>query len=95
MLRKVLAIESGREITAEFKNEAEYNAYCRKVINDCLDICLSSLSLEEVVKLWENCTKNRHKIHNSVILQRFSCLQFKQRIVLFPLSGFPLYAYRP
>ena len=53
MLRKVLAIESGREITAEFKNEAEYNAYCRKVINDCLDICLSSLSLEEVVKLWE------------------------------------------
>lgn len=53
MPRKVLAIESGREITAEFKNEAEYNAYCRKVINDCLDICLSSLSLEEVVKLWE------------------------------------------
>lgn len=53
MLRKVLAIESGREITAEFKNEAEYNAYCRKVINGCLDICLSSLSLEEVVKLWE------------------------------------------
>ena len=53
MLRKVLAIESGREITAELKNEAEYNAYCRKVINDCLDICLSSLSLEEVVKLWE------------------------------------------
>lgn len=53
MLRKVLAIESGREITAEFKNEAEYNAYCRKVINDCLDICLSSLSLEEVVKLWD------------------------------------------
>ena len=53
MLRKVLAIESGREITTEFKNEAEYNAYCRKVINDCLDICLSSLSLEEVVKLWE------------------------------------------
>lgn len=53
MLRKVLAIESGREITAEFKDEAEYNAYCRKVINDCLDICLSSLSLEEVVKLWE------------------------------------------
>ena len=53
MLRKVLALESGREITAEFKNEAEYNAYCRKVINDCLDICLSSLSLEEVVKLWE------------------------------------------
>ena len=53
MLRQVLAIESGREITAEFKNEAEYNASCRKVINDCLDICLSSLSLEEVVKLWE------------------------------------------
>ncbi len=53
MLRKVLAIESGREIPAEFTDEAEYNPYCRKVINDCLDICLSSLSLEEVVKLWE------------------------------------------
>ena len=28
------------------------------------------------------CTKNRRKIHHSVILQRFSCIQFKRRIVL-------------
>lgn len=53
MVRKVLAVESGRKITAEFKDEAEYNAYCEKVIKDCLDILLSSLSLEEVAKLWE------------------------------------------
>lgn len=58
VLRKTLAIESGRKITAEFKNEAEYNEYCRKVINDCLDICFSSLSLDEIVKLWEKRNKS-------------------------------------
>lgn len=53
MLRKVLAVEAGHKIVAEFKDSAEYEAYCRRVINDCFDIFLSSLSLEDVIRLWK------------------------------------------
>ncbi len=53
MLRKVLAVEAGHKIIAEFKDSDEYDAYCRRVINECFDICLSSLSLEDLIRLWK------------------------------------------
>ncbi len=58
MLRKILAVESGHKIVAEFKDSAEYDAYCRRVVNECFDICLRSLSLEDVIRLWQE--RNPH-----------------------------------
>ena len=53
MLKKVLATCRGHEITAQFLDEDEYNRYCKKVMSASLDIALKSLSLDEIIDLWQ------------------------------------------
>ncbi len=53
MLKKVLAVCHGHEITAQFLDENEYNMYCRKVMRTSLDIALKNLSIEELIDLWQ------------------------------------------
>lgn len=60
MIKKVLAVCRGHEITAQFLDEDEYNMYCQKVMRSSLDIALTNLSLDEIIELWQakngNCT---------------------------------------
>ena len=56
MLKKVLATCRGHEITAQFLDEDEYNRYCKKVMSASLDIALKSLSLDEIIDLWQKKT---------------------------------------
>ncbi len=53
MLKKVLAVCRGHEITAQFLDEDEYNTYCQKVMSASLDIALKNLSLDEIIDLWQ------------------------------------------
>lgn len=52
-MKKSLASCNGHEIVAQFLDENEYNTYCRKVMSASLDIALKSLSLDEIIDLWQ------------------------------------------
>ena len=53
MIKKVLAVCRGHEITTQFLYEDEYNMYCNKVMCPSLDIALTNLSLDEIIELWQ------------------------------------------
>lgn len=52
MPEKVLANNAGHKITAEFINDQEYEWYCRAMARECLEVVLKSLSLDELIRLW-------------------------------------------
>lgn len=59
VIEKVLATDSGHDIIGVFRDEAEYQRYCSLVVSQCMDIALSNLSLDELIKLWKNRNMNR------------------------------------
>lgn len=52
MTKKVLAASNDHRIVACFKNEIEYNEFCGLIMTECVDNLMKSLSLEEIISLW-------------------------------------------
>lgn len=53
MVKKVLAVSCGHEITAEFESEDEYELFCAVIFKECLGALLGSLALEDIIRLWK------------------------------------------